>query len=81
MNQRTYYSEEAKHRVRRDTTLMISVFLALGISIGTALAMLFAPKSGNETREDIAEATDGAVKKLESKFNEFRKEVESRFAS
>ena len=31
--------------------------LLTGVAIGTALGLLFAPKSGDETREDVAEWT------------------------
>ena len=81
MSQRTYYSEEARQRAQREKTLIVAVFLALGISIGTALAMLFAPRSGNETREEISEATDSAIKKLEARFRALREQMEERLTS
>jgi gas vesicle protein len=79
--QRTFYSDEAKQRVRRETTFVLGVVLALGVGIGTAIAMLFAPQSGDETREEIAHATDGTVKKLEKQFNHLREQVEERLTS
>jgi gas vesicle protein len=51
------------------------------VGIGTAIAMLFAPQSGDETREEIAHATDGTVKKLEKQFNHLREQVEERLTS
>ena len=81
MNQRTYYSEEAKYRARREMAIILGVVLALGISIGTAIAMLFAPSSGEETREELADVTEHAYKRLEDKFNKLRKQVEDRLPS
>ena len=42
--------------------------------------MLFAPKRGEEVREDIAEVTDGAMKRLEKQFHTLREQVEDRLA-
>ena len=78
MSQRVYYSDEARQRVQRETAIILGIVLALGISIGTAIAMLFAPKRGEEVREDLAEATDHALKRLEKQFNTLREQVEDR---
>ena len=43
-------------------TVIVS-FLA-GAAIGTALALLFAPRSGKETRERIRDAADDAVDRI-----------------
>jgi gas vesicle protein len=80
MSQRVYYSDEARRQVQRETAMIIAVVLALGVSIGTAIAMLFAPKRGEEVREDIAEVTDGAMKRLEKQFHTLREQVEDRLA-
>lgn len=42
--------------IDRPTFAQRLVFLAIGGGIGAALALLFAPKSGRELREDIAKA-------------------------
>lgn len=89
MNDRIYYSKEAEARANRERGVAIITFLALGLGIGAALALLFAPRSGDKTREDIAsslneslergsEATAHAVKQLSKDLNELRKSVEER---
>ncbi len=89
MSQRTYYSEEAERRAKRDQLVIVGVFLALGLSIGTAIAMLFAPQSGNETRRQIAEnvekqveggrkATETAIERLEKNVDQLRQRMEER---
>jgi gas vesicle protein len=80
MSQRIYYSDEARQQVQRETAMILAIVLALGISIGTAIAMLFAPKRGEEVREDIVEVTDGAFKRLEKQFHNLREQVEDRLA-
>lgn len=92
MSERIYYSDEARKRAQRDGLLIVAVFTALGLSIGTVLAMLFAPQSGQETRREISSAvekqvksgrstTEKAVKKLEERVERLGKMVEDRVKS
>lgn len=37
------------------------VGFAVGLGVGASLGILFAPKSGEETREHVAEGTRGAI--------------------
>jgi gas vesicle protein len=89
MNDRVYYSRDAELRAQRERASAVLVFMALGLGIGTILALLFAPKRGEEVRSEIAstlgesfdsgrEATNKAVGRLEKDFSEFRKKVEER---
>ena len=91
MNDRTYYSREAEMRANRDRAVAVLVFMALGLGIGAVLALMFAPKSGEKLRSELAhsvndsldtgrEATTKAVKNLEKDFNDLRKKVEERLA-
>jgi gas vesicle protein len=91
MSQRTYYSEEARQRAQIRNTVVVAICLALGATIGTAIAMLFAPKSGDETREDIAnvfeeqaergrKASEHAIGQLEKQMNDLRKRVEEKIS-
>ncbi len=56
-------------------TVMVS-FLA-GASLGAGLALLYAPKSGKEMRETIADLTDDAVDKIK----EYAKEAQDKIKS
>ena len=91
MNERTYYSKEAEERAQRERALGILVFMALGLGIGAALALMFAPKRGDQLRKELAESVeesmDGgrdsagkAVKRLEKDLGDLRKKVEDRLA-
>jgi gas vesicle protein len=84
MSQRTYYSEEAKHRAEVKTALLLTFVLALGAGLGTAIAMLFAPRSGDETREELfhsieeqtergRKASEKAISGLEQQLSELKK--------
>lgn len=55
MNSRMYYSEQAKSRAQSERAVIALVFLILGLSIGAAIALLFAPESGSEMRGQLAE--------------------------
>jgi gas vesicle protein len=89
---RIYYSKAAEERVQREKTLMTLIFLALGLGIGTALALMFAPQSGKKTREELGhtvedsvhtgrEAVEPTIKRLEKEFGELRKKVDERIES
>ncbi len=56
------YEEEIYRRSRLSTGEKIG-FLLLGSGIGAALALLFAPKSGEDLREEIADATRKSVER------------------
>lgn len=73
MSQRTYYSEEAKQQAQMKTTAIVAICLALGATIGTAIAVLFAPQSGEETRKELGEASESALEKLQNQVDDLRK--------
>ncbi len=86
---RTYYSREAEMRAARDKSMATLVFLAFGLGVGAALALLFAPKPGDKVREDLAhtvgeglnsgrDAVEPALKRLEKEFADLRKKVDDR---
>lgn len=88
-NDRIYYSRAAEERAKREQMVLTVVFLLLGLSIGAVLALLFAPSSGRDTRQEISstvgeqvetgrEATNRALHRLESEFAELRKRLEDR---
>lgn len=89
MNDRTYYSHDAELRAQQQRTALALVGMALGLSIGAVLAMLFAPRSGEETRRVLGEqvgqvydngrgATGTAVDALRKEFERLRSDVEER---
>ncbi len=61
MNDRVYYSKEAEERALRERTVVALIVLGLGLGFGAALALLFAPRSGDETRHEIASQANYAV--------------------
>jgi gas vesicle protein len=73
----------------RKMTALTILFLTLGLGIGSALALLFAPSVGAKTRHKLAQSMgDGLqtgsdsiepmVKHLEEQLKELRKNVEER---
>ena len=69
-------------------TVLILIFLAVGLGIGATLALLFTPSSGKKTRRNLArnmeqglrtgrETAEPVVKRLEAEFGALRKNVEA----
>lgn len=58
------------------TGTVIVSFLA-GAALGAGLALLYAPKSGRETREQIADLADDAVEKIK----EYAKEAQTKIVA
>lgn len=73
MATRKYYSEEARHQAYTERTFIATVCLIVGITVGTVIALLFAPEKGSDVRHslgntmgDFAEKAEDTVKKLAS---------------
>jgi gas vesicle protein len=89
MNDRIYYSREAEMQAMRDRNVAMLAVLVIGVTIGTALALLFAPRSGEKTRAQITEAleqgfdegrknSEQTIERLEKDFADLRKRIEDR---
>jgi gas vesicle protein len=87
MNDRIYYSHEAEMQERRTRTLLAAIVLLVGASVGTLVAMIFAPQTGKDTRQMLANGAEGVyengrettskmVQGLRKEFDKLRKDVE-----
>jgi gas vesicle protein len=90
-NSRIYYSREAETQAIRQITMMTVLWLAVGLAIGVVMALLFAPSTGQKTRNNLLksfeegldsgqEAIEPVVKKLEKEVGELRQTVEERIS-
>lgn len=55
MNDRIYYSREAEIRAGQQRMMLAAAVLMLGAGIGAVIALLFAPRSGENIRGALAE--------------------------
>jgi gas vesicle protein len=86
MNERTYYSKEAEQRAQQERTMLAALVLAFGLGIGAAMMLLFAPRSGEKTRQALADQVEqvyekggkeagNALKDLRKEFEHLRSDV------
>ncbi len=91
MNERIYYSREAEMRARRTQIVLALGVMVIGAGIGTVIAILFAPQSGQDTRQSLVEGAESAyqggrdttgkvVENLRKEFDKFRSEIEERMS-
>jgi gas vesicle protein len=89
MNERTYYSREAEQKAQMERTMLAALVLAFGLGVGAALMLLFAPRSGDKTRQALADQVEQvyekggkeashALKDLRKEFEHLRSDVEDR---
>ena len=88
MNDRIYYSRDAEMQAMRERNTAILAFLLVGMAVGTVLALLFAPRSGEKTRAELSDALEDsfhegrkasgdAIERLEKEFADLRKRLEN----
>jgi len=65
-------------RARREIGLLVLLTFGIGATIGSVLALLFAPKEGEEIREELAKGMEKRVHTVEKQLNELRDRVEDR---
>lgn len=70
---------EIERKKRLDTASKVGLGLALGSLVGSALGVLFAPKSGKETREDIKDIAEKSVDTIKAKTNELSETVQETY--
>jgi len=75
MSERMYYSNEARKKARAQRTLLALIFTALGLSIGAAIALLFAPMDGDEMRDELANKAGKARDNIEDYSNQAKNSV------
>jgi gas vesicle protein len=61
MTDRIYYSREAEQRAQRDRLTLAVIVAGFGIGIGAVLALLLAPRPGDETRRHLGETLEQAA--------------------
>ena len=75
MSDRMYYSKEAEQRAHAERTFLALLFTGLGLSIGAALALLFAPTDGNRLREELADHANKARENIEDYRDQAQKAI------
>ncbi len=89
MNDRIYYSREAEQLAAQQRTILALVVMLLGLGLGAVVALLFAPRKGEDIRSDIAkeagtlyengrETTNKTLKELQKDFDKLRGDIEER---
>lgn len=96
MSSRTYYSEEAAERARKQQGAMIVTVMLLGLALGAVIAILYAPREGKKTRKMLGKELGGSldsgrdraddtikdtVKKLDEQFRTLRGEMDKLLSS
>lgn len=78
MTQRIYYSQQAEAQAQRQQFFLTVLVAGLGISLGTIFGLLFAPQSGEKTRQQIEEQVEQASRDLGEHAEKLRSNVEKR---
>jgi len=63
MNERIYYSQQTKQQAKRETLVLVIMVAGLSISIGAMISLLFAPRPGKSTREQLNDQMQASINK------------------
>lgn len=61
MNNRMYYSKEAADSAQRERAVLVLVMLGMGVAVGAAIALLFAPQAGEKIRKALEDQIEQAL--------------------
>jgi gas vesicle protein len=64
-NNRIYYSREAEMHAQRERLVLVMLVTGMSITIGTLIALLFAPQSGDDTRHQLGERAGKLLSKAQ----------------
>lgn len=70
---------EIDRKRKLDTASKVGVGLTIGTLVGSAVGVLFAPKSGKETREDLKDVAEKSVETIKTKTNELGDTVQQTY--
>ncbi|MCX7709248.1 MAG: YtxH domain-containing protein [Clostridia bacterium] len=72
---------KSKKDQKKKAAKNLAIGTGIGAAVGAALGLLFAPKAGKETREDIANAGKQAVENVKESIDTIKEKVEEYKAS
>lgn len=81
MSERTYYSREAEMRARRDRMMLALIATALGVGLGTVIALILAPQAGEETRNQLGQQVGQVANEVFHGVDRLRSDVGERLNS
>jgi len=70
LNNRMYYSRETQEQAQRERFVLALIVLALGVGFGAAVALLFAPQTGDRTRRVLTDSVGSVVEKVRDEVEE-----------
>lgn len=74
-NDRIYYSKEAEELAGRQRFILVIVAIALGVGLGSVVALLLAPQSGSKTRQQLGNQMEQTAKDVRDNANRIREDV------
>ncbi|HEX2622827.1 MAG TPA: YtxH domain-containing protein [Phototrophicaceae bacterium] len=81
MSERMYYSREAEQRAQRDRMLVALVATALGVGLGTVIALILAPQAGEDTRNQLGQQVGQVAHEVFNGVDRLRNDVGERLNS
>jgi hypothetical protein len=81
MSERMYYSRDAEMRAQRERLTIAVVSTLLGAGVATLLALIFAPRRGDETRRELGKQVEQVVTQGRKTANHIIDEVEDHLDS
>jgi len=92
VNERVYYSEEARRNAQRQQMIVAMAVAGVSLGLGAIIALLLAPDSGENIRDEIrnqldellergSTATRDAVNNMGHQAQDVREQVEDRIKS